>query len=197
MQPPRNSVEFEAAWRSFLGDRQLQVRDARDPGGAHALARAPAGQQLPPPPCLRLRAPRGVASTCVHGPASPLPGWRLPACLQAAYLQRLDPESVGRVFKSSLTAGVLAAMATAALAAVAEGDGQAAAHLEAPRAVALLAALPGVPRFGMAVMCLTRQQRAGLGAAWEAAAAALAARAPGGGRDLQQALQQARAGWGL
>lgn len=81
------------------------------------------------------------------------------------------------LFRASLTAQLLMDVtrcALQALSAACRGDGGQAAAPELPvsQALALLEALPGVPRFGMAVMCLARREREGLATAWDDVAVA-------------------------
>ncbi|KAF8069556.1 RPAP3 [Scenedesmus sp. PABB004] len=112
------------------------------------------------------------------------------AALQARYLGLLQPAALPALFKSTLTAPVLVGILTAALGAVAAAAGapqpQPQPGALAPEAaVALVAALPGVPRFGMAAMCIGRADKDALRALWDGAAAAA-------GPGLQAQLAAAR-----
>lgn len=102
---------------------------------------------------------------------------------RAAYLALLDPPSLPRLFRHALTAPLLRSMLSTLLtASVTNGDSSA-------HAVALLAALPAVPRFKMTLMCLSASQRAELAVQWDAAISALA---PGAAARLQELRQAYR-----
>lgn len=115
----------------------------------------------------------------------------LPPRPQAAYIALLQPKQLATVFKSSITAPTLTAMLRVALAAIASsagsggssgsaGSGEAivacspGSPLSAAHAVELLRALPSVPRFGMAAMCIGSKERQELARMWDNAAAAAA-----------------------
>lgn len=92
---------------------------------------------------------------------------------QAAFLLALQPVALPALLKQALTPTLLAAAAGVLLA---PGlDQQPAA------AVALLAALPNVPRFSLNLLSVPGRQRAELGAEWDRAAAGLAQGAGSGG----------------
>jgi len=85
---------------------------------------------------------------------------------QAAVLATLTPASLPDIFKSSLTPAVLAGVAQTALATCA-------ASVEQTRALAYLAAMTRVDRFGMNAMLVSGPAKSTLRGAWDAAAAAL------------------------
>lgn len=113
---------------------------------------------------------------------------------QAAYLLALQPAALPALLKQALTPGLLAAAAAALL-----RPGLA----EQPAAaVALLSALPQVPRFDLNLLSVPPRQRAELRQEWDAGAAALAggAAAAGEGGDATQLAEQlaaARQRWKL
>ena len=85
---------------------------------------------------------------------------------RAGYLALLDPLGLPGLFRHSLTAQLLRGMLSALLAGMAAGG--CTAH-----ALALLAALPRVPRFDMMLMCLPARAKGELASQWDAAAASL------------------------
>jgi hypothetical protein len=78
---------------------------------------------------------------------------------QARYLGMLDPPGLPGLFRHALTAQLLHGMLSALLKGL--------TALNCPHALALLAALPRVPRFDMALMCLPARDKAELAQQWD------------------------------
>lgn len=107
---------------------------------------------------------------------------------QAAYLLALPPTALPTLLQQALTPALLAAAASSLL-----------QHglTQAPEsAMALLEALPSVPRFGLNLLSVPQRQRSELAQAWDGAAAA-AACGSGGVSDLAERLAEARQVWKL
>ena len=77
----------------------------------------------------------------------------------------LQDTPLDKLFKHSLTGSVLSSVLSCLLTQVTQSD--------EGLAVRLLKALPKVPRFEMTMMCLSRQDMAGLCTAWDDAASNL------------------------
>lgn len=108
---------------------------------------------------------------------------------QAAYLLALAPAALPALLKQALTPALLAAAAGALL-----------QHglVQAPEpTIALLQALPGVPRFDLNLLSVPQRQRAELVQAWDGAAAQVASSSSGCVANLAAQLAEARQRWKL
>ncbi len=77
----------------------------------------------------------------------------------------LQDTPLDKLFKHSLTGSVLSSVLSCLLTQVTQSD--------EGLAIRILKALPKVPRFEMTMMCLSRQDRAGLCTAWDDAASSI------------------------
>lgn len=116
-------------------------------------------------------------------------GLRGDAQRQAAYLLALPPAALPVLLQQALTPGLLAAVAGALL--------QFGLAQAPENAIALLEALPSVPRFGLNLLSVPQRQRAELAQAWDAAAGAAAAHGSGASDELARRLAEARLRWKL
>ncbi len=108
---------------------------------------------------------------------------------QASYLLALPPAALPALLQQALTPALLAAVAGSLLQF---------GLVQAPEsAVALLEALPSVPRFGLNLLSVPQRQRAELAQAWDGAAGAAAARGGGANEELARRLAEARLRWKL